>query len=321
MPQCRRILSRAAPAAWLAALLAGAAAHAQDRPTVVSPERLQRAANGVLSIMAYTLTPDVTTSSLSINDASSGSPQLSFTQFGGGFVVDRTYRVYLEGNAAYARYDPKFTFSDGKDERALPAKWNSVSGTGGVGWDFPVSSYWSLRPIFNFTLGYVASDLRAGQALINFKTGSDIDFIDGGTLRAYGLGGSLMARFEDYTPERELELEARYTNIRLQSYGGTSEAVKGSATAENFGVWSRMRVPTGLTMMQRPVRYVYELATSNYMDSGVRALGFNKLLSLGFGLELDSSAYDILVTRWRVVARHVVGNGVAGWSLGLAVSF
>jgi hypothetical protein len=321
MPQRGRSRHRAIQAPVLAALIACATAHAQDRASPVTPQRLQRAANGVLSIMAYTLTPDVTTSSLSINDASSGNPQLSFTQFGGGFVVDRTYRVYLEGNAAYARYDPKFTFSDGKDERVLPAKWNSVSGTGGVGWDFQLSDYWSLRPIFNFTLGYVASDLRAGQALINFKTGSEINFIDGGTLRAYGLGGSLMARFEDYTPERELELEARYTNIRLQSYGGTSEAVKGTATAENFGVWSRMRMPTGLTAMDRPVRYVYELATSNYMDSGVRSLGFNKLVSLGFGLELDSSAHDIIVSRWRVVARHVVGNGVAGWSLGLAVSF
>jgi len=303
------------------ALLACAVAYAQDRPTLISPERLQRAANGILSMMAYTVTPDVTTSSLSISDAASGNPNLSFTQFGGGFVVDKTVRVYLEGNAAYARYDPKFAFSDGQEDRVVPVKWNSVSGTGGIGWDFPISSKWSLRPIFNFTLGYVASDLRAAQALINFRTGSDLQFIDGGQLKAYGLGGSLMARYEYFKPERELELEARYTNVRLHSYGGSSDAVQGRATAENIGLWSRMRTPTGMVAMERPVRYVYELATSNYRDSGVKALGFNRLLSLGFGLELDSSAHDIFVTRWRAVVRHVMGNGVSGWSLGLAVSF
>ena len=38
-------------------------------------------------------------------------------------------------------------------------------------------------------------------------------------------------------------------------------------------------------------------------------------------MELDSSAHDIWVTRWRAVLRHVVGHNVSGWSLGLAVSF
>ncbi|HET7525621.1 MAG TPA: hypothetical protein VFK10_06740, partial [Burkholderiaceae bacterium] len=50
--------------AGVLAVMAMGAAHAQDRPTLVSPELLQRVANGVLSLMAYTVAPDVTTSSL-----------------------------------------------------------------------------------------------------------------------------------------------------------------------------------------------------------------------------------------------------------------
>lgn len=315
---------RASTARCVAAgLLAGCvgAAQAQDRPRLITPEHLQKAANGVLSLMAYTVAPDVTTSSLSITDASSGNPGLSFTQFGGGFVVDKVYRVYLEGNAAYARYDPKYIVSDGAEQREIPTRWNSVSGTGGIGWDFPISSKWSLRPIFNFTLGYVSSDLNIAQAIFSNRTGRELDFLDGGQMKAYGLGGSLMARYEYFKPERELEFEGRYTNVRLHSYGTTSEAVDGRATSESINLWARMRTPTGLMMMERPVRYVFELANSNYLDSGVKSLGFTRLTSFGLGLELDSSAYDIFVTRWRAVIRHVVGDGVSGWSLGLAVSF
>jgi hypothetical protein len=43
--------------------------------------------------------------------------------------------------------------------------------------------------------------------------------------------------------------------------------------------------------------------------------------SVGFGLELDSSALDRWVTRWRAVARYKFGPDVRGWALGLAVSF
>jgi len=310
-------------AIWCACALAlcAAAAQAQDRPRVITAEKLQHVVNGVLSLMTYTVAPDVTTSSLSISDAAAGNPDLSFTQFGGGFVLGDTHRVYLEGNAAYARYDPKYLISGGAEEREVPLRWNSVSATGGVGYDFPISAKWSLRPIFNFSLGYVASDARIGKAIFEDRTGVEIDFLDGGRLKAYGLGGSLMAVYKYYRPEREYDVELRYTNVLLHSYSDTSAAVQGSARAESASLWARMRTPTGMTLMDRPVRWVFELAGSNYFDSGVQALGFSRLLSLGVGLELDSSKYDLWFNRWRATLRHVMGNGVTGWSLGLAASF
>jgi hypothetical protein len=42
---------------------------------------------------------------------------------------------------------------------------------------------------------------------------------------------------------------------------------------------------------------------------------------VGFGLELDSSAHNGFVTRWRAVARYKFGPDLRGWSLGLALSF
>jgi hypothetical protein len=45
------------------------------------------------------------------------------------------------------------------------------------------------------------------------------------------------------------------------------------------------------------------------------------MASLGLGIELDSSAMDIWVTRWRAVVRYKFGENVHGAALGLAVSF
>lgn len=305
----------------LALALATTGVQAQ-RARTIDGVNIQRVTNGVLSLMAYTIAPDVTTSSLSITNAASSNPSLSMTQVGGGFTVSESVPIYLEGNAAYSRYDPVYVVTDGEEHRIVPAKWNAVSATGGIGYDIGLfNSGWLLRPIFNFTLGYVASDAQLAGFLLRSKTNLDLDFLDNGKLKAYGLGGSLMLAYYDKKPERDIDFEGRYTNVHLQSYGESSDAVKGEATAESVSLWARMRVPTGLVMVQRPVRYVFELARSNYLDSNVKALGFTQLTSFGLGLEADSSAYDIWVTRWRAVLRHVVGDNVSGWSLGLAVSF
>ncbi len=69
----------------------------------------------------------------------------------------------------------------------MPVKWNSVSLTGGVGWEFPLSSKWSLRTIFNTTLGDVASDLKLGRAAIAIANNRELDFLSDGRIRVYGL--------------------------------------------------------------------------------------------------------------------------------------
>ncbi|GGP27597.1 hypothetical protein GCM10010971_34160 [Silvimonas amylolytica] len=281
---------------------------------------VERNANAVVALIGYSVVPDVTTSSLSISNGSTGNPGLWSTQLGGGATISDTTPLYLEGVAAYTRYDPTFVATDGSDDRFLPLRWNTVNVSGGIGWDFPVSEYIKIRPIFNIALGKVVSDLYAGQWIVNHRTDRDIQFLDGGTLNAYGLGGSLMMVYEDFKPEREQEVELRYSNIVLQSFDSDT-AVQGRAVAQSLGVWARYRAPTGFTALDRPIRYVLEFAHTEYLGQLRGALGFDYLTSLGAGFELDSSKYDIIVTRTRLVARYVFGNNVSGVSVGLAVSF
>ncbi|MBB5191828.1 hypothetical protein HNQ50_002558 [Silvimonas terrae] len=298
------------------------AAHADPvLPYKVVGADVQRQANGVVALIGYAVVPDVTTSSLAISNGNSGNPGLWSTQLGGGATISDTTPLYLEGLAAYTRYDPTFLATNGEEDRKLPLRWNTGDVSGGIGWDFPISEYVKIRPIFNIALAKVVSDLSAGEWLINHRTDRDISFLNGGTLNAYGLGGSLMLVYEDFKPEREQEVEVRYSNIVLQSYGGTDESVQGRAVAQSLGVWARYRAPTGMTALDRPVRYVLEFAHTQYLGQLRGALGFDYLTSLGVGMELDSSKYDVFVTRTRLVARYVFGNNVSGVSLGLAMSF
>jgi hypothetical protein len=76
-----------------------------------------------------------------------------------------------------------------------------------------------------------------------------------------------------------------------------------------------------MSALGRPIRYVFEIAHTEFLGDLRGALGFTALSSVGTGLELDSSAHNVLVERTRLVARYLFGGSVDGVSLGLAVSF
>ena len=282
---------------------------------------VKKYADGVLALMTFSVVPDLTSSFLSIKSMSSDNPSLGMTQFAGGATMSKSFPLYLEGGLALSRYDPAFVISQGEEQRSIPAKWNSISGTAGVGWDFPITDELVFRPIANIALGHVESDVSAASRLIGLKTGVEVDFLDNGRLNAYGYGGSVMLDYERYREDYQIDVEWRFTYIALQSFGSSSDAVKGSATAQTTGLWARWRAPTGLTALQRPLRYVLEAAHSTYWGDNANILGFNNLTSLGVGLELDSSAYPVFVTRTRLVARYAFGHNVSGYAIGLAMSF
>jgi hypothetical protein len=313
--------TRNALAATLAFGLLLAASPATGQEFTVIGTSLQKRVNGALAMMQYSVAPDVTTSSLSISSQDGGTNAMFMTQLGGGFTWSRSLPLYLEGNAAYSRYDPVFIASDGTVTRPVPVQWNSLVGSVGIGWDFPIAKELALRPIANFTLGYVTSDLSVAERAIEGETGHDVEFLRDGQLSAVGYGGSLMLDYEHYREAYEIDTEVRLTDILLQSFGGTSEAVQGSAWAQSLGVWTRWRAPTGLRSLDRPVRYVLEYAFTHYFGPDGDMLGFNNLNSIGAGLELDTSALDRIATRWRLIGRYRFGNNVSGWGIGLGISF
>jgi hypothetical protein len=168
----------------------------------------------------------------------------------------------------------------------------------------------------------VATDARLFQAYLNYKFPDlDLDVIDGGSLNVYGLGGSLMLDWEHYREDYEIDIELRYSNIQLRTFGSTTDGLRGESEANTAGVWARYRAPTGHNLLDRPLRYVLETSFTSYFGEQRGALGFNNLKSVGAGLELDTSAKMDLISRARMVLRYIFGENVRGASIGLAVSF
>lgn len=281
---------------------------------------LQRLANAVLSLTSYSVVPDPTTSSLSIDNRSTSNAGVRMAQLGGGFTLsDRP--LYLEGALAYSHYDPQFVVEQGSGTLTIPFEWNSATATAGVGWDFRLTDTLVWRPIFNLSYGTLTSDAKGGLQPPDPLPVQQAVFLDGGHLNSFGVGGSLMLVYKDRKPARDIDVELRYTNIQLRSFGNTAVEVQGHAVAETLGLWARWRAPTGLTLMDRPLRYVLETAHSEYLGSQAGTLGFNRLTYVGGGVELDFSAKDLWVTRTRLMGYHLFGNNISGTSIGLGLTF
>ena len=321
--------SRGCSAAWQRAACI-LVLYAVSQSTLADPWRLAQSehnlklvADGLLTLMSFTILPDITTSSLSIQNSLENDPGLTQATLGGGFTVSSDFPLYLEGNLGWSRFDPAFVVTDGAEQRRLPVKWNSISATGGLGWDFPVgrTGELKLRPIFNFMLGRTTTDAAILGRLIGASLDRSVEVVQDAKLNAYGLGGSLMLDYEHYREDYEIDVELRYSNIQLRTFEDTTQELKGDSESNSAGIWARWRAPTGVTVFHRPLRYVLETSHTQYLGNQRGALGFDYLTSLGAGIEFDSTAYTSFITRTRLVGRYMFGRNISGFSVGLAVSF
>jgi hypothetical protein len=308
----------------IAVLTAGAClvtTSVQAQARTVNGVSLKKIADGVLSLMGYSLTPDVTTGSLAISSEPTGNPDIDMTAIGGGFTVSAELPLYLEGTLGYSLYDPIFVVTEGQEERSVSTRWRTLSASGGIGWDFPIVENLKFRPILNLSLGRMTTDGSIAGFVFEELTGDEIDFLKNGELSALGVGGTIMLDYERYRPENEIDIELRYTDINLESQSNSSVAVQGSSNAQSASLWARWRAPTRMSALSKPIRYVLEVAHTEFLGDLRGVLGFTALSSVGVGLELDSSAHAVIVERTRLVLRYQFGGNVAGVSAGLAVSF
>jgi len=285
---------------------------------------------GVIGLMGFNVTPDGSANVLQVNrnvaGPDEGDPTLTLSQFGFGFTVSESVPLFIESYLGFARYDPRAVFTS-SGERRSPLRWNNATATVGVGWDFAIAENLYLRPIVNVAAGYAAGDASLFASFIQRRRDVDISALTDRHVNMAGGGGSLTLAYYDFRPEREIEAELRYTQIRLQTVGDTMPAARGTSTAETASLWSRVRWPTGREAFGRPIRWVLDGAVSSYLGDQREMLGFSWSAKIGGGIEVDVGrqevgALGLSVSRLRLVARYFYAeDSVTGVSVGLGIGF
>jgi hypothetical protein len=289
----------------------------------------RRLGSGVLGLMGYTMIPDGSANAVQVNRSSvgPGSTALTFSQFGFGFTVSEAFPLFLEIYAGYARYNP-LLYQRGSDAAALPVRWNNFTGTLGIGYDIALAENLWLRPIFNVAGGYAAGDRTILAELLQLGPGrgTAAAALEGEHVSAHALGGALTLAYYDYRPTRDIELELRFTQLEIETFGDTPAIAEARSTARTLGLWTRYRWPTGTEAFGRPMRWVLDGSASWYLGDQREALGFDWSVKVGGGIEFDTGrwefgAFGINMERVRFIGRYFLGdNGVTGVSFGIGMS-
>lgn len=328
---------------WLLALVAmtglprvAAAQQAEERVEAILEridairDQIRVRPGGVLGIMGYNMSPDGSANALQVNrstvSAGDGGSTFTLSQFGFGFTWSDSFPLFTEAYIGTARYDPRAVFTN-LGTRRSPLRWNNIAATLGVGYDIRLGEYLWLRPILNFSGGYAASDASLFGSFVNYRTGRDISALTDQHVNVWGAGGSLMLAYYDYRPARDIDIELRYTQIQLQTFGDTIRAARGTSNAKTASLWTRYRWPTGWEAFGRPVRWVLDGSFSYYLGDQADIMGFTWSAKVGGGIEIDVGRYEvgavgINLSRIRLVARYFIGdNNITGTSVGIGMSF
>jgi hypothetical protein len=327
------MLAVAAPScAQTVAAAAGAPAQdaMQDR-FAQARATLQPRRGGVLGLMGYGAIPTASASTLQVNrntvGPDEGDPTLTLSQFGFGFEVDETFPLWLEIYGSYTRYDPRAVLR-GEATRDVSVRWNNFTTTLGIGWDFYLADSLYVTPILNVAGGYAASDTSLASDFAAWRLGrSEQSALSNVRANVWGVGGSLMANYFNYSVERQIDLQARYTQLRLQTFGDTLPAARGTSTSSTFGVWGQYRWPTGIELFRRPLRWVVTGAASTYFGDQRQATGFAWSTTVGGGIEFDVGrqqfgALGLDVSRVQFTINYLYADrNITGASFGLGISF
>lgn len=287
-------------------------------------ERVRIKTTGALAMFGMSALPTETASTLFLDtgDPSDESFDFKASQFGGGFTVSEGFPLYLEGYLGWNRYSPSLLVPDGARAASLPFKWTSFAATGGIGWDFQLTEDLVLRPIAYVSLGRIQTDASVLAAVVANRLNLDISFARNGGIWVGGLGASLGLEYNHrWDNDYEVDATLKYTHLYLTPIAGDSD-LTADATASTTALWSRLRVPTGLHLFDRPVRGVFELSAAYMPGDQGKVIGTEWLVQAGTGIEIDfSETWVPWITTTRLMARYTRGDRLEGMSIGLGISF
>ena len=229
--------------------------------------------------------------------------------------------LHIEGLIAYQRYNPKLVFPDIAADVELDVTWASVAGTIGIGWDFPLTDDWTLRPSGHLSLGRISADaflvdfppFPAGQRAV--------EAVDG-NLNSFGAGASISVFREASVGKWEAEYRIRQTFLEFYPL---NEPQAGDATAvsNQTTLFSRHRYPLQhLKFLDLPTRIVLDAGLVLYHGDGADVLKTDWVATAGLGLEVDTAGLGVPeLTAGRVMLNGIAADEFNGISIGFGVSF
>jgi len=299
--------------------------HAQSQADLLRDsveDDVQDGVAGILAVFAISALPNQTANALFLDTGADSNRTFDFraAQIGGGFTYSETFPLYLEGYLGWSQYNPNVVLPMNGPGSEFSVDLKNYAATGGVGWDFGIAEHLFIRPVFMFSVGRVEAEAQpeAGPAV---EESGLVGARDEG-FWAGGVGASAALVYQrDWPDGYSFDASLRHTYLHLEPVGSGTD-VSTNADAITTILWSRLRMPSGLTFLRRPLRGVVEVAASHNPGDQGAVLDTEWLVQAGGGIEINFEDTSVpLVKRTRLLLRYTQGENVNGFSVGFGLSF
>ncbi|WP_170763316.1 autotransporter domain-containing protein [Ruegeria lacuscaerulensis] len=286
----------------------------------IKPDASEAAARAALSVLGIAATPNETLPSFSFLRATGNTKSLRSTQLRGGYLPFDN-GLYIEGLAAYQKYNPVLLFPEIAPGTKVDVTWASVAATVGIGWEFPLPNDWTIRPAGHLSLGHVAGDAFLDGFEV-FSIRSDSSQAVDGDLTAFGVGASLSIIREAQIGLWQSEYRIRQTYLEFYPI---NEPLAGNAEANSnqTNLFTRYRYPLyGVRFFHLPTKLVLDSGLVFYHGDGANVLDTEWLATAGVGIEIETDQTGLPGVRaGRIMLNGVVAEKFDGFSIGLGLRF
>jgi hypothetical protein len=281
-------------------------------------------ASAFQALTVFGATPGISTARLHVNDAGPDD-RFSSYKLAPSYVFDTEasgIRAYVEMTVGYLNSTQFASLAvNSPVPTAIDLDIDTFTALGGGGLEIDIAEGTVLRPIllagYSRNSGGGVTNGPEGDLIREAGRGIFFDVFSNNFL----IGGALAL---DHTrtmgEDSNLKLSLRYNHLLDRSFKASADELEG---INSYGVLTgsaRIDGPLPVTLAGFPLRWI-GFASNTFLPRSKDNLGFSFFFELGGGVEIVDPSIVDGVEGISLRTSSIAGDGVYGWSIGLAMEF
>ncbi|GEO36399.1 hypothetical protein SAE02_05470 [Skermanella aerolata] len=231
-------------------------------------------------------------------------------------------RPYVEMTVGYLNNTQSSSLAvNAPVQTAIDLDIDTFTALGGGGLEIDIAEGTVLRPIllagYSRTSGGGVTNGPEGDLIREAGSGIFFDVVSNNFL----IGGALaLDHARTLGEDANLKLSLRYNQLLDRSFDASADELEG---INSYGVLTgsaRIDGPLPVTLAGRSLRWI-GFASNTFLPGSKRDLGFSFFFELGGGVEIVDPSIVEGVEGISLRTSAIAGDGVYGWSIGLAMEF
>jgi hypothetical protein len=224
--------------------------------------------------------------------------------------------LYVEAVASYLTAKDRLHVEVPSGPATLTEDWQAFGGLTGVGWTFPLTEHWKVRPSVAMAISHLRNDASfEGPGADELASLIDGKVVGVDAWAAIGMG-TLNVLYERPVGPVGLLVHARHTWTATDVFSASNSLLEGNDTSRILAVRTNIEGDTPLQLHGENVGWSAFASYVHFFDIQKQRLGFDHAYEVGGGFLLP--LFEDLPSI-NLQAGILFGPHIEGWTVGLSL--